>query len=202
LTILLVVLTLPLSVLAIMQLVDRMRPARDLSSPPVVADIFSGIAAVAALVTIWFARQTVSEARKLLAATVSAHQQEMAERQRAYDRELWLQRLTQLGNVQDLLGEVLDSTHAELHGRGFRAPTNIGLSATQLASAVLNAEAAIVILGRLGGPVLAEVLSLLGKGRIASTSLQEFVADVTRSLAAVRALVETEQSLGPPARPS
>jgi hypothetical protein len=98
-------------------------------------------------------------------------------------------------------GAKVDPSRAptEIARRGYGSPTNVGINATQLTGSVLKAEAAIVILGRLGGPPLLEVLSLLGKGRLASTPLHEFVADVTRSIAAVRQLIETEQSFGPPA---
>lgn len=111
--------------LACRELLAR-RPRRKLSSASVAAaDIASGVAAVAALLTVYYARATVSEARKsrqetslahteemsqeaqLLEATTTAHEQEMAERADALARELWLQRLTQLGKVQELLGEAV-----------------------------------------------------------------------------------------------
>src|SRR2546429_9937787 len=86
-----------------------------------IGSVGSAIAAVAALVTVWFARRTVTEAREsrkessaahveamrqqaeLLAATRTAHEREMAERARALASELVLQRLRQLDVVADLL---------------------------------------------------------------------------------------------------
>jgi hypothetical protein len=60
---------------------------------------------------------------------------------------------------------------AELHKRGFGSPKNVGIHATQLKSAVLKTEAAIVILGRLGGPPL-----LTGRQPVGERARSEHVA--------------------------
>jgi hypothetical protein len=54
---------------------------------------------------------------QVLEATRTAHEQEMAERERALARQLWLQRLTQLGKLQDLLWErpTLDIPRSPTH---------------------------------------------------------------------------------------
>lgn len=184
-----------------------------------VAGIFSGIAAVAAFVTVYYARATVSEARRareeataahaeemakerqLLEATTSGHQQEMAERRHAFERELWLQRLAQLGTVQELLGATVDAALQEIASRGHGGPTNIGIAATRLSSAVVRVEAATVILERLGGPRLGEVLRVTERGRQGSTALGEFVADVSRVLASTRERAVNDEAFEPPGEP-
>ena len=80
----------------------------------VVSSVSALVAAAAALATIWFARRTVIESRAarreaheahteemgqqsaLLAATTTAHEREMTERERALASQLVLQRLVQM----------------------------------------------------------------------------------------------------------
>jgi hypothetical protein len=181
------------------------------------ADIAPGVAAVAALLTVYYARATVSEARKsrreassahteemsreaqLLEATTAAHEQEMVARADALARELWLQRLTQLGKVQELLGEAVEAAHSEIGKRQLGSPAIVGIGSTQLSSALLRVEAALVILARLGGPVLPEVRNMAEKGRNAGASRHEVEADAVRAIAATRFLAETDERFGMPA---
>jgi hypothetical protein len=147
-----------------------------------IGDIASGVAAVAALLTVYYARATVSVAREtrreasaahneemareaqLLEATRAAHEQEMAERQRALARELWLQRLLQLGKLQDLLWEAADIGRAEIADAPERIAGQPG-TWTRLTGVLLRIEAALVSLELLGGPPLADIRQMVGNCR-------------------------------------
>ncbi len=181
-----------------------------------VGEIFSGIAALAALLTVIYARKTVLEAERarkeaskahgeemtregqLLEATQRAHEQEMAERASAFDRDLWLQRLMQLGRVQEALSATVDATHAEIGRRGLGEPAMVGMSATPLTSAVLRLEGSLVILGRLGGPALADVRKVAGRARQLGTPLQELLSELTGSLDGTRAVAEADDAFRAP----
>jgi hypothetical protein len=75
---------------------------------------------------------------QLLEATITAHEQEMAERADALARELWLQRLTQLGKVQELLGEAVEAAHSEIRKRELGSPAIMRIGSTLLSSALLR----------------------------------------------------------------
>jgi len=140
----------------------------------VIGDIASGIAALAALVTVYYARATVLQARdarreasaahneemareaQLLEATRAAHAQEMAERERALERELWLQRLAQLAKLQDLLWEAADVGRLEISTPPERIEGQVG-TWTRLTGVLVRVEAALVSLEALGGPLLPEI---------------------------------------------
>jgi hypothetical protein len=219
LTTILVVLALPVAVLACRDLLAH-RPRRELSSTFVApADIASGIAAVAALLTVYYARATVSEARRsrneassahtdemnraaqLLQATITAHEREMAERAEALARELWLQRLTQLGKVQELLGDAVEAARSEIGRREAGSPMIASIGSTLLSSALLRVEAAVVILTRLGGPALPDIRQMTEKGRDAGASLYEVEAEAVRAIAATRFLAETDDKFRRPDEP-
>lgn len=148
----------------------------------VLGDIASGVAALAALFTIYYARATVLVARKarqeasaahgeemareaqLLEVTRTAHAQEMAERNRALERELWLQRLAQLGKLQDLLWEAADIGRLEISSPPERIEGQPG-SWTRLTGVLLRIEGALVNLELLGGPSLSEIKQMAGNCR-------------------------------------
>lgn len=146
------------------------------------SDLSSAVAALAALITVYYARATVLVARKarneasaahgeemdreaqLLEITRAAHEQEMAERARALDRELWLQRLTQLGKLQDLLWEAADIARTEISNPPPRIAGQPG-SWTRLTGVLLRVEGAVVILELLDGPPLSEIKQMAGNCR-------------------------------------
>ncbi len=182
-----------------------------------IGSIGSAVAAVAALVTIFFASRTVAETRAgrreavdahaeemgqqaaLLRATQAAHEHEMAERERALQRELWLQRLTQLGALQGLLAQVADAAGEEIPGRVHDGqPASVGIRATRLTSATMRAQAALVILEPLGGPSLPNVRRLTDKGREAGALLHEIQTEATRAIAATQALADNDASFNEP----
>jgi hypothetical protein len=143
-----------------------------------VSAVFAGVAAAAALATVLFARDTVSEAKaarreaqqahaeatreqaRLLDATTAAHDEEMRERERAFRSELVLQRLAQLGRLEELLGEVADIARFEIAN----PPPSIGVgrpgSWTRITGAFARVEAAATLCERLEpGPGLVDALT-------------------------------------------
>jgi hypothetical protein len=182
-----------------------------------VASIFSGVAALAALLTVYYARSTVTEARKarqearqahgeemdregqLLTATVTAHDREMAERERALERELWLQRLTQLGKVQDIVKETADIARYEVTNRPERIEGGIG-TWTRVTGGLLRLEAAIVVLERLGGPELPEMRQTARDGRRMGNPPGPVVGAMMDALARLLHLSEQDASFQPPSR--
>ncbi len=181
-----------------------------------VASIFSGIAALATVLAVYFARETVQEARhnraeeaaahrqamavegRLLQAVSAAHEQEMQERQHAVERELWVQRLIQLGRVQELLGNVVDTTGMTIALReGAGRSMTVGLGDTRVSSALLRAEIGVAILAQLGGPSLPEFAKAAEHGRMVGTSLHEIGAEAARALNEIRSLAQSDPSLRP-----
>lgn len=199
----------------IMQEARERRPKRDLSSDAMPADIFSGIAALAALVTVFYARETVRESRRsrqeasaahgeemsreeqLLEATRTAHEQEMAERKRALERDLWVQRLTQLGKVQDLVKETADIARDEIADPPPKIDGGIG-TWTRLTGALLRVEAALVILERLGGPTLPEMKRKVKEGRRMNTHPSQIVGDMMDILGRLLDLSVEDESFKEP----
>lgn len=88
----------------------------------------------------------------------------MADRERALERELWLQRLTQLGKVQDLLWEAADIGRSEIGSPPERIEGQPG-TWTRLTGVLLRIEAALVSLELLGGPALPEVRQMAANCR-------------------------------------
>jgi hypothetical protein len=113
--------------------------------------------------------------------------------------ELWLRRLTQLGKVQELLGEAVEAARSEIGKRELSSPAIVGVGSTQLSSALLRVEAALVILSRLGGPELPEIRNMAEKGRDAGASLHEVESNAVRAIAATRFLAETDDCFARPA---
>jgi hypothetical protein len=135
-----------------------------------VGSIGSAVAAIAALVTVRFARQTVTEAKggrkeardahaeemrqqtQLLQATEAAHEREMEERERAFAYERVLQRLTEVGRIADLLTELANVTLVEsgtIERQSMPAGTVAPLTHTAVVGQRL--EVAVAALQSLGG---------------------------------------------------
>lgn len=188
-----------------------------------IGGIASVVAAGAALITVLYARATVMEARaarqdarqahaeetqqetQLLQATRLAHEQEMAERERALASELCLQRLVHLGRITDLLGEVADVARIEqaqppplIEGTPFRLTRTTGMLA--------RLEAAVVIFESLGGPQLAKAEQLSKEGRRANTPPMRIVGEAMAVLDEITFIAKDDARLTMPhpttARPS
>jgi hypothetical protein len=177
-----------------------------------VGGVASVIAACAALVTVVYARATVAQARaarqeskdahteetrqqtQLLAAIREAHQQEMAERERALESALVLQRLTQLGRITELLGEVADLGRAEINNP-HPAPWT---QWSQIPGGLACLEAAIVIYERLGGPPLSEARQMSIDCRMQNTPPERVVGEAMSVLTRITFLAKDNNGLAPP----
>lgn len=182
----------------------------------VVGDVSSGVAALAALLAVYYARATVSVARKarheasaahveemareaqLLEATRAAHEQEMIERQRALDRELWLQRLAQLGKLQDLLWEAADIGRSEIANPPERIAGQPG-TWTRLTGVLLRIEAALVSLELLGGPALPKIKQMAANCRQPRIPPGKVVSETMSALERTVHLSESDADFRPPA---
>ena len=182
-----------------------------------IGDIASGIAALAALVTVYYARATVLQAREarreasaahneemdreaqLLGATRAAHEQEMAAREHAVDRELWVQRLTQLGKIHDLLGETADIARFEISNPPERIEGQPG-SWTRLPGALARVEAALVILERLGGPSLPETRQMTVNCRQMRTPPAQVAGEAMSALGRMQHLAENDPAFKVPGK--
>jgi hypothetical protein len=180
------------------------------------AEISSGIAALAALVTIYYASKTVAEGRKaraeasaahgeqmaqeerLLAAHAEAQKQEMVERERTFQRELWLQRLAQLGRLQDLLWEAGDVARMEISAAPPRIEGQPG-SWTRLTGVLLRVEAALVSLELLDGPELSKIRQMAGNCRNIGVHPGQVVSETMSALSETLRLSENDPRFRPPA---
>jgi hypothetical protein len=181
-----------------------------------VGDIATLVAAGAALVTVFFAAKTVGqtkEARKeesqahneemeqhasLLQATTMAHEHEMTARKLAFDAEIVLQQLAQLGRVMELAGEAADLARADIANPP--PPTGIGNGTwTRVTGALVRLEAATVIYERLGAPQLPpEIKTFSIEGRRMGTRPELVVGEAMSMLEKLKHLAETDASLAPP----
>lgn len=175
----------------------------------IISDLSSGIAALAALAAVYYARATVSEAQKarseasqahveamsrerqLLEATKVAQEQEIAERERALARELWLERLRQLGKLQDLLWEAADIGRFELDNPPRQIAGQSG-TWTRLTGVLLRVEAALVSLERLHGPALPEMRQMAVNCRHIGTPPGQVVSETMSALQVTLHLSEND----------
>lgn len=178
----------------------------------IIGGLASGIAAVAALAALYYAHATVSEARKsrreasqahaeamahemqLLEATKTAQEQEMAERQTVLAKEMWLERLRQLGKLQDLLWEAADIGRREIDNPPPQIAGQLG-TWTRLTGVLLRVEAALVSLEQLGGPVLPDMRQMVMNCRQIGTPPGRVVSEAMSALQVTLHLSETETSL-------
>lgn len=181
----------------------------------VIGDIASGIAALAALVTVYYARATVLQAHQarreataahseemareaqLLEATKDAHEQEMAARKHALDRELWLQRLTQLGKLQNLLWEAADIARSEISNRPERIAGQPG-AWTRLTGVFVRVEAAVVSLEVLEGPSLPKIRQMAVDCRQIGRHPGQVVSETLSALESTLHLVENDPKFRAP----
>lgn len=146
--------------------------------------------------------QEASQQLQLLQATQAAHQQEMVDRARALASELVLQRLTQVGRVEELIGEVADIARFEIEHPPQRIAGQIG-TWSRVTGALARLEAAIVICQRLGvaggvGDVLAEARKMSIDYRRVGTPPQTVVGEAMGMLDRMKFITETDESLAFP----
>jgi hypothetical protein len=180
-----------------------------------IAEVASGIASLGALVTVYYARATVAEARKarsesaqahgeemdreaqLLRATITAHSEEMAERRGALERELWLERLRQLGKLQDLLWEAADIGRFEIENPPQQIAGQPG-SWTRLTGVLLRVEAAVTSLERLEGPELSTIRQMTANCRQIGTPPGQVVSEAMSGLQVTLHLAESDPNFRSP----
>jgi len=121
----------------------------------------------------------------------------MAGREHALARDLWLQRLTQLGRVEELLGETADIARFEIASPPEKVASQFG-TWTRITGALARVEAALVILELLEGPSLPEIKQMTVDRRRMNTPPQQVVGDTMSALEALRHLSETDPSFKPP----
>jgi hypothetical protein len=80
----------------------------------------------------------------------------MVERQEILAREMWFERLRQLGKLQDLLWEAADIARYEVDNPPPQIAGQTG-TWTRLTGVLLRVEAAIINLEQIGGPALADM---------------------------------------------
>lgn len=177
--------------------------------------IASTIAILAALITLYYARATVREGRqarreaseaneeqlrhetRLLAETKAAHAHEVEARERSMERELWQQRLAQLGRVQELLGRAADTARDEIAEPPMPIEGQPGLW-TRLPGVLTQAEAALVTLEQLGGPELSKIRRATVDLRHMRTPPAQVAGETMSALATTIHLAENDPSFRPP----
>jgi hypothetical protein len=182
-----------------------------------VGQIASLVAAGAAVAAIWFAKRTVSEAkrarreanaahaeqlaesRRLLEATTEAHRIEMAARARDFEAERIVQRLAQLRAITDVLRELTDIARDEETHPPLRTQANQPLS--RIPSRLAQLSAALSIYQRLGGPPMKEAGELARAGYNLGTPLMQVLgqaqAGLGEAVAQAAAHVALEPAEGP-----
>lgn len=179
------------------------------------------VAAGFALVTIFYARSTVQEAKKTSEqldeigkaaqsgvteqrATVetlgTAHREEMAERARALDAELLVPRLAQLERASEVLLELVDVTQAECVAPPYQLEP--GKTLTRVPALLIRLQGAVEILARLGGSELVTVKQL-GRSADSGRDLLPQVRGVAiDALSEIKTLARKDPRLRLPSEPS
>jgi len=180
-----------------------------------IGQVASLVAAGAAVLAIYFAKQTVSEAkrgsdeanaahqeqmaeaRRLLDATAHAHVSEMAARERDAEAERVVQRLAQLSAITDVLRELTDIARDEEVRPPVRTPTNQPLS--RVPSRISKLRAALSIYERLGGPFMNQASQLANIGYNGGTPLMQVLGLAQSALEEAIAQADAHVLLEPPA---
>lgn len=183
------------------------------------------VAAVAALVTILYARATVREARHArrenrdahleeiaemrqatnaavaeqqaaTEASAAQHRAQMAERDRALEAELAVQRLTQLDRISELLLLLADVARDET--RDPPAKLGPGITGTRLPGILRRLRNAITVLEALGGPELLAAGPLARRGYGAGSHAISYLGDALDALEEIDALTRAGAPLAVP----
>ncbi len=139
----------------------------------------------------------MSREGQLLEATQTAHRQEMVDRKRALARELWLQRLTQLGRVHELLGETADIARIEIAHPPAKVAGGLG-TWTRVTGALVRVEGALVILEQLEGPALDDIKQKAISLRRMNTPPELVVSEMMGALDQTRHLAQEHECFKPP----
>jgi hypothetical protein len=185
----------------------------------ILADAWSAVggiaavaAAVAALITIWYARATVGEARtarreasdahteemaeqrRALEASTAAHQEQMQERQRALATEIKLQQVVQLERVAEVLTGLADTARAEaIHPSGRPVTDQTGRRLTGIPAILARLAAAVALLDALGGPHLVTASQLARQP--GGTHPETMLSNAIDALREIESLARNEERL-------
>ncbi len=177
-----------------------------------VGGIAAVVAAGAALITIWYARATVGEARaarreasdahteevaeqrSALQASTAAHQEQMRERERALATEIKLQRIVQLERVAEVLTDLADTARAEaIQPPGRPVTDQSGQRMTRIPAVLARLRVAVALLDALGAPRLIAAGKL---GRQAGgTPPQTTLSSALDALREIESLARNEERL-------
>lgn len=145
------------------------------------------IAALAALVTIFFARSTVQEARLARRDNHQAHEEEMAERAIALAAELRLQRIKQIEVVAEVLVDLIETARSEYIDPPPRTNPPMPFRATLIPTLLSRLGTALAILHSLEGPELPKAQQLAKQGFSVGTPPMNIVNDGAEALREVEA---------------
>ena len=169
-------------------------------------------AAVAALVAVLYARETVIDARQArkeasadhrdqmaeertaMEAATAAHHEEMAERRRSLDAEVTLQRIVQVERVADVLVDLMDAARAE----GIAPPPFFEAStirATRIPGLLSRLRAALALLDALGGPPLLGASGIANTGYGGGSSPTPLIGSTLDALREIELLAHNEDRL-------
>jgi hypothetical protein len=184
-----------------------------------VGSLAAVVAALAALVTVWFARRTVMEARagrreqhdahtaeihqqeRLLNATVTAHEREMQERDRALAAELVLQRIAHLRGITNTLRQLSDLARDDIEYEPSTIPfTPIRL--TRITGAIVHLRALLAMFESLGGPPLMQAQNLVNTYSAGTPPGQVLGMAMNEAFTEAISLAENHESLKLPSTSS
>ncbi len=188
-----------------------------------VGDLAALVAAGAALKTVSYARATLKEQRDadkqareadakaqkaredtvfnqmaLVATTEEAHQREMTERQRAYDRDLVLQRHGALARIIDIIGEVADVARHEVHNPAPSMGVGVPGRWSPLPGMLSRLEVACAVLVSLGSPMLVKAAEMARQDKHVTTRPAEVVAHSIDAMMEIDDLVRNDATLALP----
>jgi hypothetical protein len=179
-------------------------------------------AAVAALVTIYYARATVAEARlarkesraahaeevaeqraateaavaaqqRAIDAATVAHREQMQKQQRAHENDIALQRVIQIGRVVTALGAVLDTAVYEWFNE--QPMVSLQFRFTAIPSRLNRLRIAVAMLEALGGPELNETDALSKRGYSLGEPPSRVFNDAFNALSEIEQTIRAHESL-------
>jgi hypothetical protein len=173
----------------------------------------SVVAAIAALMAVRYARETVRESRAgrtdarrdhaeslreqraLLDAAHRGHEDEMAEREKALARELALQRIVQLDRVGRALIRLTEVARAEAITPPPALDPVQPIRLSAIPSVVAQLRMALRLFNRLGGPALNAAERLAEAGPHAGTPATSVLGDAFGALSEVEQIARNDESL-------
>lgn len=187
-----------------------------------VGGVASVVAAAAALVTIIYARATVqvarearqearrdhaqslaaereaasaavAEQRAAIEAAAAAHHEEMADRARAFEAEIVLERIVQLERIADVLSELVDVARDEHVSPPPQLAPPSPFRATRLPAMLERVRTGMSILAALGAPELPALTRLVNEGANYISNPMQLVALGRDSLVEVGRIVQRDE---------